>query len=254
MDIHHTGEEALYNPTESRAKLEKKELPIEIFNALTSALKIHGEGKEGVVFRLNVAELDEHIRGNIEALIGESLSEKAVKLLKIYQSNAAIQEARSQMHARTIVESRRKDNPDEANLLAEIPHISGVFDVNIANASEPTITYLQNHRVDVISDTVGLIVMDYIEGDNFYIHLLRELAKNHPVLQDIARSRGIDANTIGFKELKQLVESGLDVPLPDQTDCPLNRFPGSVNQLKHHLKDAGVYPDTHIFQTIKRTL
>ncbi|MDR3582193.1 MAG: lipopolysaccharide kinase InaA family protein [Candidatus Pacebacteria bacterium] len=172
-----------------------------------SLLEAHHEvanaGTKGIILKLLRNELPAHVREAMAAADGEDNPEGtlAIKALKIYAFGDAQREYERLKEAREI--SSATDTKTAP--LAKVPRTSGFFEINAGPGLRDA---LNNSGAFIGPDgKVGLIIMDFIEGEDLATLLYKEVLKRAPDEGDPYPPDMIDR--LPFDELRWAVSQKL---------------------------------------------
>mgnify|MGYP000176757980 CR=1 FL=1 len=151
------------------------EVDLEVVKAfIVEALKKDhkaNEGNNGVIFKL---KYEVKRKGNKEASdADEEPKQYAVKILKVGTFADLKAEYENQLRAYEILEAEFKSgaNPQD---YAKVPTPAFCFDVK---ADEETKHHLEDEGVNIPSEQVGMLIMDWIEGEDVATHIFKEALK-----------------------------------------------------------------------------
>jgi len=211
------------------------------------------EGNNGIVGLVDLRELGEEALSLIrKSSEGEDIPyQMAIKMLKIYSgTGAGIREAKMQSKASELI-SQSSDN----NGLASVPKIYFAREVEIEETS--TCERMESDGV-ILGDgnKAEVILMDFIEGDDFAVYLYKEVAKAHPRLRDI-KERIDSGEDLSLQELLDRVSSALEFSQSaDRWDAFKNRRIDNENHKKmiDYLSESGFVLDSDFVDSVHRTV
>lgn len=156
------------------------------------------EGNEGIIAVVDSKTFDDKLFE--KSLIQDKEKKLALKMMKVYSSpKQAEQEARLQKAAHKIALEWTKNRPEDL-LEVSVPEV--YFGGQVDLKSEKLIDQLEEEGVAVKNGKVGVILMDYVAGEDFATHLYSEVVKRHEPYEDHH-----------LTELKDLLHIYLDTPI-----------------------------------------
>ncbi len=203
----------------------------EVISALDHFLATHrsidNAGKNAVILKLFNNELSPEVRKVMAAEESEDNPEGSVsiKALKIYNPGDAEKEYDALVEARRIVQES-----EDTDSLARIPRAYGHYEIPVGAALKE---FLNNSGAQLTGEKAGLIVMDYIEGEDLAAVLHREYLKRFSSEEDPYPSE--DVSTPSFERLFQTLERS-DFVLPREVVAQIERTVEALhaNRLYHN--------------------
>lgn len=213
-------------------------------------LKGVGEGANGVVFKMDLSELDEReinaVRGAFPDLSINDNSSRAVKLLKIYSKEKAQSEMRHQNMAKEIIEA--PDSPLKGKV--SIPQADQIQTTRLNDLE--IIEYLTSSchvNIDPKYPKANFIIMDFIEGQTLEeIESRQILMNNRKKLEEIFTSSNIEEliSSLKGEELRRVVNMVLGQSSKDE-------FIAHCDMLGDELKGKQVF-SKETCQNIKKAI
>lgn len=203
----------------------------EITEALDRFLETHrsidNAGKNAVILKLFSNELSPEIRKVMAAEESEDNPEGSVsiKALKIYNPGDAEKEYKALVEARNVVQKS-----EDADSFARVPRAYGHYEIPISGTLKD---FLNKSGASLTGEKAGLIVMDYIEGEDLAAVLHREYLKRFSSENDPYPSDDVTAPS--FERLFQSLERS-DFVLPREIVAQIERTIEALhaNRLYHN--------------------
>lgn len=131
------------------------------------------EGREGVLFYLRLEELPKDVSKAVREQTPFKEGEKqALKVLKVYGKGKGVHEFAMQKAAHEMLTPYR-DNPD----YADVPEPTFYDDIPV---SESMRANLESVGMRDVGDSIEVIMMEHIEGEDVATHLYKEALRRHP--------------------------------------------------------------------------
>lgn len=140
------------------------------------------EGTQGIITLVNPGDIDADMAETL--FKGSRTPEKrlALKMMKVYTSAEHVEEeARIQQLANEIIK-KYDDNHPEQPIRMGVPEI--YFGGQIKLVSEQLKSKLEDEGVFVHADTIGVVLMDCLEGEDLATRLYGEVAKRYKPAED----------------------------------------------------------------------
>ncbi len=214
------------------------------------------EGEDGVIYKVDTQNAE--AAAEIKALeeLGIKLGgEQAIKLFKLYHPDKAREEYEIQKEARDLLENKKEEGKSYAGIAKPYLH----KDISI----HPEIkAKLREDLVEPAEDRVGIIVMDYIEGEELLKMISRDALKSYCQAMkaefNIGDPRGRAYDFFArFPEL-QNSEKGdseriIDQMRPENIEQIINIL-GGEEQLYSFLKRRGIKYSPTVSEQVENTL
>jgi hypothetical protein len=163
---------------------------------------VQNEGNNALIFRVPYDELPPERQRKMDLEKGEDNPEGSlsIKALKVFGLGNAKKEFDALTEARDIVQRERGMTTKP---MMRVPKASGFYEIHVGKEMEEL---LNKNGASILGGKVGLIEMDYIEGDDLAAVLHRELLNRLPSGDgpDSYRNDGVDNPT--FEELFRALE------------------------------------------------
>jgi len=193
-------------------------------------------GTNALILKLFNNELPANMQ-EVMAAEGENGQEGSLslKVLKIFNPGDAKKEYQALKRANKIVQGNEGGAP-----IAKIPHAYGFYDIPIEKDFKE---FLNQNGAAIIGDHVGVVIMDYIEGEDLAGVLQKELQKIYPSSEESDFSS--DITDLSFERLYQALERS-DFVLPES-------IVGQIENAVKALHQQGLYHnDLHLRNVILR--
>lgn len=203
-----------------------------------------GAGKDGIVFKVDLASLQEDERyllaeGHVITSVDE-VNAMAAKILKVYNPELGEHEFQMQKKAREMLS--REEN------VARIPNTTTARDQRISTETQ---NYLNSHGAE-LKDRAEIIMMDYIEGqdlgDMMYDFALQQMGHEDEYITDLSYSQKeqIVGQALGFE--RPDVDSAYT--LEEKESAQARTFDRNEDKLFKYLKREGFKLDPSIFEKV----
>lgn len=156
----------------SEAEQIKRYLQVRIEYILLEHAKKIGEGHNGVVFKLNLQDVPANVLKELRENGIDLGSERAIKILKVYEPGAGEHEFQMQQQAFEIAE-KHKDDPK----FAKVPKPYFCMGMNVADETRDHLT--RSSEVKLRND-IEMIAMDLIPGEDFSRIISQALIRQFP--------------------------------------------------------------------------
>ncbi|MGH7249493.1 MAG: phosphotransferase [Minisyncoccia bacterium] len=238
-----------FNQTEKPAKGQEppRESIDEVLERVLQNGKELGAGEDGVVFKIDLRTLTKEERLLLAGKgtdAGEEVDDLAVKILKIYNPKLGDHEFKMQKRAHDVLSGKKN--------VAKVPNTTGARDQHI---NKETADHLNRHGSH-LEDKVELIIMDYIDGQDFgsmmYDFALKNMGHKEEYIMDLS---------YGQKEQMVGQELGFEQPNVNSARTPEEKesaqaitFDRNEKKLLKYLKKIGFQVDTVIFEKVDNAI
>jgi tRNA A-37 threonylcarbamoyl transferase component Bud32 len=130
----------------------------------------------------------------------------ATKMLKVYSAGASKAEADRQKQAYDIV-----DQYDGDKDIAKVPTLLACEELTITH--QELKERLRDEGVDVSGDKIEIMLMDYIQGEDFAMYMTKKIVANHPELRDLAQALK-NGEKVPFSVLQERTAAALHFSRP----------------------------------------
>lgn len=209
------------------------------------------EGNKGVILEFDLSKMSpEDLRLLLppETEIPSELL--AAKILKIYTPGQAAAEAKMQDRAYDVI-----NNPDNQNSpLAKIPKVYYNSEISVANPELDH--YLESCGVNTVGGKVGMMLMDYVDGEDLATHLYHQVIEHDQKLADL-KQRLAHGEDLSFNDISARVQSALGYQKPPhqaEQAVELKIEAKNADKLFSALKSYGFELDQAILDKLRNTI
>jgi hypothetical protein len=217
------------------------------------------EGADGVIGLIDMADLDDSLkedffsRQNKEKPVNEKL---ASKMLKVYsKANLAHEEGKIQKDARELL----LKNPIEGVSVPEV-----YFSDSVSVISETLKNHLKADEVSVDNNEVGVVLMDFIEGEDMMTYIYKEAIKIYKVVNPEEDKKQLDfmpelaevdqhlkhGDLFDFKKIENRASLALDLKIGRGSLARREARVENTNKLIKFLSDNNFILETEVIDNL----
>ncbi|MFW0838045.1 MAG: hypothetical protein ACKKL5_03520 [Candidatus Komeilibacteria bacterium] len=183
---------------------ENKEVAEGLIEAALLYSRKVNEGNNGIINQLQLDQLAPEILNYFREASDGQINEQesvATKLLKVYSPEVGKTEAARQQQAYKIWEAA-----EDKSALAKVPRLLFYKEITIKN--QELLERLSNDGVHAMDGKVAVLVMDFIEGEDLAMYLVKQIVAHHPELADLQQALQ-DGADISFAQLHSGMSAAL---------------------------------------------
>lgn len=189
---------------EGRTEEAERFIDLEIERLLLERFKKFNEGNNGVVLRLDVANLPDDVKDSLkERGIEFPDGVSVAKVLKVYKSGMGRKEYEMQQRAHAIA-ALHDDDPD----YARVPRTHFFRDMELGDALRENL--VRQSTTFKAGTRIEMLMMDEVKGDDIATALYKEVVRTHPRTRHLAG----EADAMTFDDLAEEVAVALDFASP----------------------------------------
>lgn len=209
------------------------------------------EGNKGVILEFNLSKMSQaDLRLLLPADVEVTPDLLAAKILKIFSPGKIAGEAKMQDRAYDLV-----NDPKNENLpLAKVPRV--YFNDEITLHNNELDHYLESSGVNTVGGKIGIMLMDYVAGEDLATHLYRHIIDHDPKLADL-KQRLASGEQINFNDISARVQLALGYKKPPhqaEQAVELKIEANNADKLFNALKRYGFELDDQILAKIRNTI
>jgi serine/threonine protein kinase len=233
---------------------ERKRISEEAIRELLEAKHtISNAGSKGIIFKFSDADIPEALRTVTEGSEARPATENAsyaIKALKIYNTGEAEKEFEAMRRAHEVTA-----DAEQKEALAPVPETSDFYEIEI---SETFQEFLNQNGAHLTQKKVGVIFMDYIEGEDLATLLYKEALRRQPGNPYVEEY----IDTLSFNELHREVGAALHFARPggksrDEGERVFEEEmvkAANAKKLVQHLRKAGFTLPKEILTQLENTI
>jgi tRNA A-37 threonylcarbamoyl transferase component Bud32 len=221
---------------------EREELAKKFVEQIIEESQFTDAGAEGLVYRLDEQAISKDFEEFLKAQGVEAEGDIASKILKVYTRGQGATEFAALQKMWNLIKSLT----DSAGF-AKVPKPIFLQEIPVTESLKKALSQKRN---EIIGSKVEVILMDFIEGDDFSMTLYKK------ALEIIQKDDFSPESTEGmdFQSLTRYVQdeySRRNQAAPERIEGPLG---DDASWLQRLLKENGYLPDPSIIQQIKKTV
>jgi len=246
-----SNHESEKSKTEKQAEEIKESLERVFVNAVIENGSKSNEGNNGIILKIEMGEVSRNFRSALSNQGLDIESDQAAKMLKMYDKGAAKQEMEMQKKAKEII-----DAETEGAMCANVPEPNLYQNVELTPEEKDQIQKRANYSI--MGNKAEFILMDFVEGEDLYTKLVKEVARRHSRTRDIADA--VDEEPFG--EVEKRVQQALNYKVPggksrDAAEREFEKqkvFKDNAEKLYNFLKRKGVRVQEEVLTQVDNTI
>ena len=210
------------------------------------------EGNKGVILEFDLSKISpEDLRLLLPADLELTPELLAAKVLKIYSPGQMANEAKMQERAYELINDQAEEGLD----YAQVPRVYYSGEINLAN--DELDNYLESSSVNTVGGKAGIMLMDYIQGEDLATYVYKYLIRHDSRFIDLRQRLDEDGESFDFPSLERRVGGTLGYQDPSSLSNPAEQLrveAANSERLFSALKKNGFTLDGQVIIQLQNTI
>ncbi len=210
------------------------------------------EGNKGIILEFDLSKISPE---DLALLLPEDVEVGpellAAKVLKIYSPGQMASEARTQERAYEIINEQGEEGLD----YAQVPRVYYSGEINLAGSELDG--YLESSGVNTVGGKAGIMLMDYIEGEDLATYIYKYLIRHDSRFIDLRQRLDEDGESFDFPSLERRVGGTLGYQDPSSLSNPAEQLrveAANSERLFSALKKNGFTLDKQVIVKLQNSI
>jgi len=223
----------------------------------------HNEGQNAVIFRVEVSKLPPEALQKIFTEKNKKIpvGGLASKVIKVYVSAVAAKEAGNHQQIFELINKEIQDSDQPMARIPE-PHVNAELPIRTPSMKSK----LEEAGIQIHSDKIGIMMMDYINGIDLMTHVYRQIIKNlpedqfklnYPDVSMIKKQLVDDPDSVDFAKLEEAIIFALAIQggkAGEGDEDRIRRDLGNRKRVFDAFQSLGLTIDPEILNRVRRTV